>query len=237
MRKIKNLLRFLIGARNETEYYSQGGEDAIVSKTFSFLLPTVTGFYLDIGAYHPYKHSNTYILYKAGWRGMNVDPRPGTKALFDRYRKGDINIEAGVGASDAKMTYYIIDKDSTMNSFSKDNLQRLGVFDDVKETVEVPIRTLGSLLAEHPSIECIDYMNVDAEGFEIEILSGLDSISSKPKVISVEQNGVLTLSDVSESSTAVFLREKGYVPYAKNLILKDVSTVFYIRNEIMANTE
>jgi hypothetical protein len=86
MRKIKNLVRRLIGLNNETDYYSQAGEDAILSNIFNYVLPTDRGFYVDVGAYHPFKHSNTYLLYRAGWRGINIDPRPGSKALFDKHR-------------------------------------------------------------------------------------------------------------------------------------------------------
>lgn len=122
LRKIKTQFRSFLGTKNDTDYYSQGGEDAIISKTFLYVLPVQKGFYLDIGAYHPFKHSNTYLLYKAGWRGMNIDPRPGAKKIFDKHRKGDLNIEAGIAAIDGKMTYYMLGGD-IMNTFSKKTLK------------------------------------------------------------------------------------------------------------------
>lgn len=228
---IKRNLRLLLGIKSETDYYSQGGEDAIVSKTFSYLLPTERGFYVDIGAYHPFKHSNTYILYKAGWRGINIDPRPGFKALFDRYRNKDINIEAGIAAENGKMTYYILDEDSTMNSFSKENLVKLGVFEQVKRSIDVPVFTLSTLLAQYSDIKVVNYLNIDAEGFEMEILAGLDLGAMMPKVISIEQNDVLTFADVLNSSVCKFLSDKGFSPFAKNVLLRDISTVFYIFND------
>src|SRR6478672_655222 len=107
-RRIRNTIRKLIGIKSETDYYSSGGEDAIVSKTFQYFLPTRSGFYVDVGAFHPFKHSNTYILYKAGWHGVNIDPRPGSKALFDRFRPRDVNIETGISDKDGTMTYHIV---------------------------------------------------------------------------------------------------------------------------------
>ena len=231
IKTIKRNIRFLLGIKNDTDYYSQGGEDAIASHTFSYVVPTQNGFYIDIGAYHPYKHSNTYILHKAGWRGMNIDPRPGIKKLFDRYRPNDINIEAGIGSEDKQMTYYILEEDQKMNSFSKESLEKLGAFESVKRTIDVPVYTLDSLLKKYPDIKNIDYLNIDAEGFEMEILSGLNFEKLKPKVISIEQNDVFTFADVFESSVCNFLSQKGFTPYAKNIILKNISTIFYIQND------
>jgi FkbM family methyltransferase len=231
IKSIKKNIRSILGIKNDTDYYSQGGEDAIVSKTFSYLLPTEQGFYVDIGAYHPFKHSNTYILYKAGWHGMNIDPRPGFKALFDRYRNRDINIEAGIAAENGALTYYILEEGSTMNSFSRENLERLGVLEQVKKTVEVPVLTLRSLAEKYPEAARVDYLNIDAEGFEMEILAGLDGKTFRPRVISIEQNDILTFAEVLDSAACRFLAEKGYRPYAKNVLLSNVSTVFYIRDD------
>ncbi|MDZ4792716.1 MAG: FkbM family methyltransferase [Bacteroidota bacterium] len=233
IRKIKRNVRRVLGIKNDTDYYSQAGEDAILSKTFSFLLPVKNGFYVDIGSYHPFRHSNTYLLYKAGWRGVNIDPRPGSKALFDRYRGRDINIEAGIGGEDASMTYYMLDENSVMNTFSKDNLVKLGVFGQVKKTVEVPVFTFATLLEKYPDIKTIDYLNIDAEGFEMEILAGMNLDAVMPKVISIEQNDVLSFPEVLHSTAGIFLAEKGYTAYAKNILLSNVCTVFYIRNEYL----
>jgi FkbM family methyltransferase len=232
LREIKNKLRFLLGIKSETDYYSQGGEDAIVSKTFNYLIPVKQGFYLDIGAFHPYKHSNTYLLYKSGWSGINVDPRPGSKLIFDKYRSRDVNIEAGIGSRDSQMTYYFLGEDSTMNSFSKSNLEKLGVFDQVKKTIDVPVFTVRTLLDRHPELKNLDYLNIDAEGFEMEILSGIDYNLVTPKVISIEQNDILTFSDVLDSEVCKFLSVKGYLPFAKNVLLPHVSTVFYYNQNI-----
>lgn len=228
LRSVKNLVRRSIGLRNDTDYYAQGGEDAIVSNIFSYVVPVEKGTYLDIGAYDPYKHSNTYLLYKKGWRGINVDARPGSMVAFDEARVGDVNVEAGVAAKDGSLTYYIVDDESTMNSFSRDNLERLGMLDNIDRTVEVEVLSLVSLLAKHGSSRHVDYMNIDAEGFEMEILSGLAAIDRPPSVISLEQNGVCTLDDVIASEPCRYLAGLGYIPYAKNVILADVATVFYI---------
>jgi len=231
MRKLKNIIRRSIGLNNDTDFYAQAGEDAIVSNIFSYVLPTRKGYYVDVGAFHPYQHSNTYLLYRAGWRGINIDPRPGSKALFDKHRPKDINVEGGVASEAGSMTYYVLGEDSTMNSFSKENIERLGMLDQIKQTVTVPVYSLDSILAKHPEIRRIDYLNIDAEGFELEILRSLNLSSTRPRVISLEQNGVFTLADIFESEPYRYLDPHGYTPIAKNIILRDVATIFYFRNE------
>lgn len=231
---VKSTIRSSIGLRNDTDFYSQGGEDAIVSNTFVHGLGISNGRYVDIGAYHPFKHSNTFLLYRAGWQGINFDPRPGTKALFDKHRSRDTNIEAGVAGENGTLTYYFIGEDSTMNTFSKDNLERLGMLDKVKQMISIPVFSLRTVMEQYPRFKDADYLNIDAEGFELEILRGNDFTRFNPKVISIEQNEVSTLSDVLKSETAKFLDEQDYVPYAKNILLATVSTVFYIRNGLFA---
>ncbi len=230
-RKLKKQLRLLLGLRNDTDYYAQGGEDAIVSKTFAYLLPVQKGFYVDIGAYHPFQHSNTYLLYKSGWRGINIDPRPGSKDLFDKYRKGDINIEAGIASQNGKMTYYILKDAATMNTFSRKNLEKLNLLDRVKATVDIPVYTYETMLKQYNGTQSVDYLNIDAEGFEMDILTGINFERSAPKVISIEQNDILSLSDVLSTPVALFLKEKKYTAFAKNLLVRNISTVFYIRDE------
>lgn len=75
--------------------YSQNGEDILLEAIF---YKQQKGFYVDVGAHHPIKYSNTFLLYKRGWRGINIDAMPGSMKTFAKYRKGDINIECGVGS-------------------------------------------------------------------------------------------------------------------------------------------
>src|SRR5690349_18351333 len=73
--------------------YSQEGEDMVLRRVFEH---KAHGFYVDVGAHHPMRFSNTYFFYRRGWRGINIDARPGSKREFDRARPRDINVECGV---------------------------------------------------------------------------------------------------------------------------------------------
>src|SRR4051812_23180628 len=79
--------------------FAQEGEDRLLLR---LLEGAPAGFYVDVGAHHPQRFSTTFAFYLAGWRGINIDPRSGTRALFDRIRPRDINLELAVGASGAR---------------------------------------------------------------------------------------------------------------------------------------
>ena len=75
--------------------YSIEGEDRIV-RTLLWRKHD-KGFYVDVGAHHPFRFSNTYLFYTQGWSGINIDATPGSMKAFNKYRPRDINLEVGVG--------------------------------------------------------------------------------------------------------------------------------------------
>lgn len=89
-----SLFKNLYITRFHHKSYSQEGEDMILSRIFG---DKKNGFYVDVGAHHPFRFSNTYLFYKRGWLGINIDAMPGSMRLFDRFRKNDINIESAIG--------------------------------------------------------------------------------------------------------------------------------------------
>ncbi|MBP1652581.1 MAG: hypothetical protein H6Q26_2738, partial [Bacteroidetes bacterium] len=92
--------------------YSSEGEDLILKRIFD---NKQNGTYVDVGAHHPFRVSNTYIFYKKRWKGINIDPNPGSKAMFDRYRPLDTNLEMGVSSTRQHLTYHIFN-DPALNT-------------------------------------------------------------------------------------------------------------------------
>lgn len=86
-------IRNLYITRFHTKSYALQGEDLILREFFEY---AKNGFYVDVGAHHPFRFSNTYLFYQSGWRGINIDAMPGSMKLFNRFRPKDINIECGV---------------------------------------------------------------------------------------------------------------------------------------------
>jgi len=91
--------------------YSQEGEDMILSRLFG---NQQAGFYVDVGAHHPMRFSNTYFFYKKGWNGINIDAMPDSMKLFNKFRPRDINIEKPVSDKKQILTYYAFNESALM---------------------------------------------------------------------------------------------------------------------------
>ncbi|MDQ6903361.1 MAG: FkbM family methyltransferase [Bacteroidota bacterium] len=229
----KNIQLYLIGPNlgpYPLEHFSLGGEDIIlfqILKAYHLFKPE--GFFVDVGAFHPHVESNTYGLYKFGWRGINIEARPGSKVLFDKHRPGDVNLEIGVTSVTGTLDYYFISEDSRMNSFSGQYLRERGVLQQVQKKIPVQTMPLKKVF-EHNSIprEGIDYLNIDAEGLDLDIILSNDFNVVRPKIISIEVSPINNLEDVITNNVYKKLTELNYECIAKNFIIKNVGTLFFI---------
>ncbi|MEO6302542.1 MAG: FkbM family methyltransferase, partial [Bacteroidia bacterium] len=148
---------------------------------------------------------------------------------FNKIRPRDINIECGVGETDGIMDYHVISNNSTMNSFSKQNLIENGMLKYVTKTIPVKIKPLKSILQQHGSqFSEIDILTIDVEGYDYEVLNSNDWLKYKPKIIAIELN-IVSVNDLLNHRSAVFLKNLGYTIIAKNVILNNVATVFFVR--------
>jgi len=209
--KNKNLIKILKLLKNTlTKYskrvYSQDGEDIILRE---FLQGRKKGFYVDIGAYHPYKFSNTYLFYKKGWRGINIDPMPGTMKLFNRHRKRDINLELGISRKRDKLTYYMFEQ-SALNGFSKNLTMERRLKNKLIGKKIIKTYPLKEILENYmPKNTPIDFMNVDVEGFDFEVLKSNDWNKYVPEFILVEISKK-TINEVFNDRIYKFLLNKDY---------------------------
>lgn len=227
-RKIRHMV---LGYDISTYYFAQGGEDAILYSIFRKKLNRKEkGFFVDVGAYHPYKHSNTYFFYINGWTGINIDASPGSMKLFNKVRNKDTNLEIGVGEKKGTLTFYVVGEKSTMNSFSKENLVANGMYQYVKKEVPVKVDTLENILDDHAvSINHFDLLCIDAEGLDFEILKSNNWDKYRPDCIVVELD-CKDIEDINNNESAQFLSKLGYKIVAKNIILKDLASVFFVLN-------
>ncbi len=191
-----------------TKIYSQEGEDIILSEFF----PNKTdGFYVDIGAHHPMRFSNTYMFYKRGWRGINIDAMPNSMKAFERKRPRDINLEMGVSGKEGEMTYYMFD-DPALNGFSKDLSKERDTNSNFEIVEERKIKTypLSNILDEYlPKGQKIDFMSIDVEGLDLMVLKSNDWKKYPPEIILVESIGD-EMDSIMQEPIYLFLREKGY---------------------------
>jgi len=165
-------------------YYSQEGEDIILQKIF---LNKKRGFYVDVGAHHPFRYSNTYLLYKKGWKGINIDVTPGTKKMFDMARSKDVNLEVGIDKTQGIRTLFLFE-DHALNTFSPNYYKNIVESNQSKLLKKIRVRTypLRFILKKYAEEKNIDFLNIDVEGFELNVLESNNWKLYKPQVIVVE---------------------------------------------------
>jgi len=193
-------------------HYSQEGEDILINR---ILAPNKAGFFVDVGAHHPIRFSNTYALYRKGWRGINVDATPGSMEMFKKLRPADINIECAVSIDDTPMMFHMF-KESALNTFEPSLAQEYIDGGCVLErTIKIKPRSLLSILEEHlPPGKHINLLNVDVEGKELEVLHSNDWHSYRPDLIILEVLAT-PFASLCSHPTVSFLADKGYEPISR----------------------
>jgi FkbM family methyltransferase len=192
--------------------YSQEGEDVILRSLFP---GQKEGFYVDVGAHHPRRFSNTYIFYRMGWRGINIEPDPAGSALLTKHRKRDVNLQLGIGPEKGIMEYYQFDEPA-LNTFDKilaDERVQSGNCHLIR-TTKVPVESLAVVLNRYLKGRKIDFLNVDVEGMDLMVLNSNDWDRYRPTVVLVEMPGD-NVRDSLGSDIFDFLSEKGYEILAK----------------------
>ncbi len=164
--------------------FSQYGEDLVID---ALLGCPADGVYVDVGANDPSELSNTRRFYDRGWRGINIEPNAELFSEFKRSRPGDVNLNIGIAQSAGELTFYQMEP-STLSTFDRgasiDNLAHPGAH-TVAE-VRVPVRPLTAVLDEHLADKLIDFMSVDTEGLDLEVLQSNDWHRFRPKLVIVE---------------------------------------------------
>ena len=161
--------------------YAQNGEDVVLARA----LPWPTGFYVDVGAADPESASVSKHFYVTGWHGINIDPRAASFYLLREHRPRDINLQVAAGESDGTKMLFVFDHDphlSTTDIADRDLLASQGF---AYGTEEVEMRSLDSVFSEY-RVERIDFLKIDVEGSESDVLSGIDLARWRPRVVVVE---------------------------------------------------
>lgn len=193
--------------------YSQEGEDMILRRMFE---SQTKGFYVDVGAHHPKRFSNTYFFYKKGWCGINVDAMPGSMKSFDKIRPRDVNIEKPISSRNQVLTYFAFNEPA-LNGFSKEISEDRDGLNNyrIEFTKDIETYTLEEILDNNLSPnEKIDFLSVDVEGLDFDVIKSINLKKYRPRVILVEILGT-SLSDLQKDPIYTFLTNEDYVLYAK----------------------
>lgn len=188
------------------EFFSQEGEDIFI---INFFPENHKGFYLDIGAHHPFLYSNTALLYKKGWKGINIDAFPGSMKPFEKFRKKDINLEFGISSVNETLDFYIF-KETLLNTFDKQTYESQllkGKIFDYK--LEVKCFTFNSIIEKY-NFNNIDVITIDIEGHELGIIKSINFELIQPKLFIIEFIEASIL-EVLNSEINKILNDNGFI--------------------------
>jgi FkbM family methyltransferase len=172
--------------------YAQQGEDLVVQHLLS-VAGVAKPTYLDVGAFDPVVHSNTYLMYRAGGHGVLVEPNP---AKVDRLRGGrpndvTLNIGVGVEAGSSTSDYYVIGGPSQglFNTFSKKDAELVQRASNglhyIEKVMKLPLENINAIMKQHLG-GAPNFLSIDTEGLDLDILKTMDFERYRPDVICVE---------------------------------------------------
>jgi FkbM family methyltransferase len=192
--------------------FAEQGEDIVLFHALRDVLKVEHPTYLDVGAAHPVRSNNTYLLYTTGGHGVLVEPNPVFVDQLRRVRPRDVVVPAGIGITeDASADYYEIKGNPMLNTFSAEQVERLqkGRTESVLErVVKMPLLSINQVIAEHLR-SAPDLLSTDIEGLDYAIIRTLDLSRFRPGVICAEGAGLFASggrSDIME-----YLSSQDYV--------------------------
>lgn len=210
IKKLKNLYKKIsrLSYKTYNYSYSQCGEDMIAN----YYLPEKYGFFVDIGAYHPVRISNTYHFYKKGWRGINIDGSKVAIALFNQKRSNDINLNCFIGKDEGMQVEFYTFNKRELNTGSKSRLNDIEKYHNEKpvNVERINVIKLSTILDKFmPEEVTIDLLNIDVEGFDLEVLESNNWDKYRPKVIIIEAH--MSIYSFIDSDIHEFLSKQGYL--------------------------
>tara|TARA_A100000164_G_scaffold294661_1_gene268537 strand:- start:1218 stop:1922 length:705 start_codon:yes stop_codon:yes gene_type:complete len=160
--------------------YSYNGVDLIVDYLFK---DKKKGIYVDVGSQNPVSNNNTLILFNRGWKGLNIDLDKKNIDLFKVARPNDFNLNFAISSKSCEKKLFFYHDGSPLNTLVKNVSKKQKA--KVTQTKNIKVVTLNSVL-NSTKIKKIDFLNIDVEGHELEVLKGFDLKLYNPKVINIE---------------------------------------------------
>jgi FkbM family methyltransferase len=162
--------------------YAQRLEDYHLEQVFAGEPP---GFYIDVGAGHPIADNVSYWFYLKGWRGLVIEPQRALCGLYAHLRPRDIAVETLVGRSEGEAEFHIVEGMHGLSTAVAAHTRAALALGATVKPVLMPMTTLAALTAAH-KVGTVDFLKIDVEGAEADVLAGADWQRCRPRVVLVE---------------------------------------------------
>lgn len=184
------------------ESYSMDKEDLVVQEYFK---NKTYGFYVDVGCYHPLQRNNTMLLYLKGWRGINIDISDFSIKLFKFLRPEDLNLNLAISNLEGEIDMFFQKKLSQLSTIKEKHAKI--AFQGTIHNKKILSRRLNSILEESKYRgKRINFLNIDVEGSDFEVLQSLDFNKYSPELICIE----VIEKELEKSDVFNFLYNKKY---------------------------
>ncbi len=159
--------------------YSQYKEDVLIYEIIkSYNFSKENNLYIDIGAFHPTQISNTYLLYRNDYRGVLIEPNYQLFKILEKYRQGDILINAGAGADNCTMELSIADSPDRSSLIKQNDIR-------YKKSIRIPVLRLDDIM-KTINYNSIIFLSIDVEGFNLDVLKGAKETLAKTFLLCIE---------------------------------------------------
>jgi len=220
---LPNYLAFYNFKNHESKkgFFSQLGQDELIfTEFYNYInLASFPKIFIDIGANHPIRHSNSYFFERnQNFTVLAIDPLKEVKVLWETIRPNVEFVQTAVGEINGEIEFNVVEGGEIESMFSSVS----GASDKNKNNSSsvrtVPIRRLANIFAEH-KISTVGIVSLDIEGYELNSLKGIDFATFKSYIFLIENNSNLGIGD---DDIRKYMTEKGYLYYARVWNLDDI---------------
>jgi FkbM family methyltransferase len=173
--------------------YAQNMEDVLLARLF----PEKTdGFFIDVGGGHAVADNVTFHAYERGWRGVVVEPQAGLASLYAHVRPRDVVVQALAGREVGELTLFEATTFHGLSTASASHAHAAEAAGVAGRRVTKPVTTLTELAARYAP-DVIDFLKIDVEGHEADVIAGNEWARFRPRVVAVEAIEPLSMQDAS----------------------------------------
>jgi len=208
--------------------YTVTGVDLLLDKFFKNINVT-KGIYIDIGCNHPFSNNNTFLLYKNGWSGINIDLDFHYIDMFNYFRPKDFNKQVAIADRIGEMDFFFYHNKSAINTLSKETYFSRG--SNAKEIKKIKTNTLDNIIQNSPyANKKINLLTIDVEGFEMNVLKGFSLEKYLPDIVIVEfTDNSLKKQEFYYHNIQSVINSEIY----KHMLLNHYSFVNWIRSDLV----